>query len=486
MRLNDRFLRYSQVAVVAAGLVTASGMGYAQDNSATMPDAQIESNVLKALAGASDLADQPISTTTVYGTVTLSGTVRDEASRVKAEQLAATTPGVKKVVDELVIGSLPSESPQASQPMDNTAQDQGQGTNPILQSDGTMAPPNNGSPDGSQDAGVQQPQQAQPQQQPYGQPQYGQPPYGQQPAQPQYEQQPTQPQQPAYGQPPYGQPGYPGQAQQPGYPNQAQQPGYPNQGQQPPYPQAPARPGYPGYPYGYPQQGYAQPQQPALPPQQAGVTVVVPAGTSLRVRINQAMDSKKTQPGTAFDGVVLYDVISANQIAIPRGATVQGVVVDAQPGSPLRGRGGLALQLTQIVLEGKAYPVTTGEWQQAGANKTGQTVGNTVGLGAVGAIIGAAAGGGPGALLGAGVGTVAGLGVSSATGNGDAKIPAEAILDFKLMQQAALMTVSQAELDRLGAGVPQPQGLHRRYAAYPYPPPPPPPGYYGPAYYPYR
>lgn len=218
--------------------------------------------------------------------------------------------------------------------------------------------------------------------------------------------------------------------------------------------------------------------------QQAGQTVVVPNGTVLRVRINQALDSRKSQPGTAFDGIVLADVIVGNQIAIPRGASVQGVVVDAQPGTPLRGRGGLALQLTQVTLEGSTYPLTTGQWEQAGYDKTGQTVGNTVGLGALGAIIGAAAGGGPGALLGAGIGGAAGLGVSSAGSSGEAKIPAEAILNFKLTQQAALTTVSQAELDRLGAGLPQPsQTLQRRYA---YPPPPPPPGYYyGPGYYPY-
>ncbi len=434
MGLNVRFLRYYRTAVLAAGLAAASGVGFGQDKEATIPDAQVEANVLKALASAPELADQPISTTTVYGTVTLSGSVRDEAARVKAEQLASTTPGVKKVIDELVIGGA-GTSAAASQPAQSEAEQQG--TNPNLQSDGTMAP---GTP------------QARSEQYPQGQ-----------------QQMPSQ-QNPSYGQP-QGQSGYP----------------YPQTGQvQPPaYPPPPYRH---GYPYG-PPPAYTQPQRP-IAPQQAGQTVVVPAGTVLRVRINQALDSRKTQPGTEFDGVVLGDVIAANQIAIPRGASVQGIVADAQPGTPLRGRGGLALQLTQVVLEGRAYPLATGEWQQAGVDKTGQTVGNTVGLGAMGAIIGAAAGGGPGALLGAGIGSAAGLGISSAGSSGEAKIPAEAILDFRLTQQAALMTVSQAELDRLGAGLPQPnQQLQRRYAyPYPvaYPPPPPPPGYYyGPGYYPY-
>ena len=69
-----------------------------------MPDAQVEANVLKALAAAPDLANQPMTTTTVYGVVTLSGTVESEALRVEAETLASTSRGVKKVVDEMTLG----------------------------------------------------------------------------------------------------------------------------------------------------------------------------------------------------------------------------------------------------------------------------------------------------------------------------------------------------------------------------------------------
>jgi len=70
----------------------------------TMPDAAVEANVLKALAGAPDLANQQITTSTVYGVVTLSGSVETEALRVEAETLASTSRGVQKVVDELTLG----------------------------------------------------------------------------------------------------------------------------------------------------------------------------------------------------------------------------------------------------------------------------------------------------------------------------------------------------------------------------------------------
>ncbi len=206
----------------------------------------------------------------------------------------------------------------------------------------------------------------------------------------------------------------------------------------------------------------------------------------LRVRINEGMDSKHTAPGTMFDGVVLNDVVAGGSIAIPRGAAIRGMVVDAHKAGDFKGKGELKLELTQLELGGRVYPISTDFWWHQGADKTGNTVGNTVGLGAMGALIGAVAGGGAGALVGAGVGSVAGLGVSSATGRGDAVLPSEAVVSFHLTQPADITTVSQAELNRLGSGVPsgaQPQ-MQRRYG-YPYPPPPPPP-YYGPGYYPYR
>ncbi len=436
----SQFLTAASLAAVLA----LSCVALAQDQPATMPDAQIEANVLKVLAGSSQLADQSISTTTVYGTVTLSGTVRDEGSRDLAEKLVSTTQGVKKVVDELTIGRSAPAAASVPNPVDDAA---GQGTNPNLQSDGTMAP-----------STAQQSQPVPPQ-------------------------------------------NYPGNAAPPqqGYPNNSAQPqGYPDNSvppqvsvqQPPPSPQyGPYRRPYarqygpPPSPYGQQQPyAYAQPQPVVV--QRGGDPVIVPAGTVLRVRINQGMDSRKTAPGTPFDGVVLSDVVAGGAIAIPRGANVQGVVSDVHNAGQFKGRGGLSLQLTQVTLGDRTYPLASNLWLQQGADKTGSTVGNTVGLSALGAMIGAVAGGGVGAAVGAGVGGVAGLGVSSASHQGEAMIPAEAVLSFSLAQPAELTTVSQAELNRLGAGIPvgAPQPLlQRRYL----PPPPPPPGYYyGPAYYP--
>src|ERR1700712_1742453 len=130
------FSRFSMASLLTVGLLLGSGSAFGQTKAAAMPDAQIEANVLKALAGAPELADQAITSTTVYGTVTLNGTVRDEPSRDLAEHLVANTAGVQKVVDQLVIGTPAAVSSDSEQA----------GTNPNLQSDGTIAPPEGQNP----------------------------------------------------------------------------------------------------------------------------------------------------------------------------------------------------------------------------------------------------------------------------------------------------------------------------------------------------
>ena len=472
MRQERRYRRH-RAGGVAAGLVFAAStaLAHGQNGKSPVADAQVESNVLKALAAAPQLADQTISSNTVYGVVTLSGTVKDEPTRTMAETVVSRTAGVQKVVDEL---TLPGEAPAAQQQPADAGAGQGQGT---LMSDGTMAPAG-GSPD---QGGVPQDQAAPVQRQAQSP---NDPNYGQQQQQPQYNgqqqpqysgQQPPYPAQQPYGgqqqpypaQQPYGGQQQPYPAQQP-YGGQ-QQGGY---GQQPPYP---AQGGYGG------QQGYAgQPGaagRPQYGAQIGGQPVTVPSGALLRIRINQGLDSKHTQPGTTFDATVLNDVVSDGAVAIPRGADIQGVVTESEKAGAFRGRGELVLKLTQVVLAGQTYPVVSDVWSNVGGDKTGRTVSNAVGLGLLGAVVGGVAGGGGGAAIGAVAGGAAGAGTSAASGGGQAVVPPEAILTFHLTQPASLQTVSQAEMDRLGSGVGPVNGPIRRR---------PVPAYYGPGPYPYR
>jgi hypothetical protein len=438
-------LKSAALAAVISWGTMASAQTQAPAATKTMPDAQVEANVLKALAGAPDLANQPLTTTTVYGVVTLSGSVETEAMRTEAENIASRTSGVLKVVDEM---TLPGEAANAPQTQDSgaSAVADAQGTNPNLQSDGTMAPQQPGPPPMAQgypgsdntQAPNQSPNQASGPNYGPGAPEYRQPYSGRQAPPP------------------------PGYAQQPGY---APQQRYPSQQ------------GYSQPPQGYPQQGYNNSPPPVYGGQQAGITVTIPSGALVRIRINQSLDSGRTQPGTKFDGVVTNDVVADGAVAIPRGATIQGTVVDSKKSGALAGRGELSLALTEVMLGGRSYPIVSDVWGHHSGDKTTETVNKTVLGGAIGALIGAAADGGQGAAIGAGVGGALGLGSSAASGNGQVYVPSEGMLTFHLAQPATVATVSQQEMDRLAQGVPpgaQPgQPLRRRY----------PTPQYGPVYY---
>ncbi|MEO6802128.1 MAG: BON domain-containing protein [Granulicella sp.] len=420
MERRGSYERYPQIVMALAGVLLFGGHAMAQTTSpSTVPDAQIEANVLKALAGAPQLTNENIISNTVYGTVTLSGTVKDEPTRQMAESLASKAGGVQKVVDEL---TLVTESGGA-----------------IAQSDGTMPSSTSG-----------QPQEHAPDPDTYA------------------------------VQHDYGVPDAAGQSNPPND-SMNQGPTPSNQTYGPPNAGAPDQPG-PGDQQAYPRRPYRGQRQNNPPPppygaQMEGQPVTVPPGALLRVRINEGLDSKHTQPGTPFDAIVLNDVVADGAVAIPRGAGVQGIVADAKSGGVIKGHGELQLQLTQVTLGGKIFPITSDVWSRDSSDKGSQTIGNAVGLGAFGAIIGAVAGGGPGAAIGAIAGGAAGVGTSAASGGRQVLIPSEAILTFHLAQPAPLTTISQAEMDRLSYGVPvgaQPR-MQRRY---------PPRPYYGPVYYP--
>jgi hypothetical protein len=445
-------------------------------NQPAMTDAQIEANVLRALASAPELSTQNIQSATVYGAVTLTGNVHDEAMRTKAENLVARASGVKKVVDELSLGDTPAPTDQAS---DQQAQ--------------AAPPPNGGELQTDGDDASPPPQQAENAQPPMpGQQSYN----GQQSAPPPTDSNQQYPG--GYG-PPQGQSSQPygppqGQSSQPYGPPQANQqyPGAygPPQGQasQQPYGPPQANQQYPGYgppPGQYPDQGEGQPQPYGPParrplynngPQQAynppggqvaGVEVTIPPGSMLRIRINRGLDSNHLQPGTPFDGTVLNDVAADGQIAIPRGAQVQGTVVDAKKAGALSGHGELSLAINSVTLGGVSYPLNTELWQRNGRDKSSTTVNSALGLGALGAIFGGIAGGGAGAAIGAAAGGAVGVAGSASSPGGRVIIPPEAVISFQTAQPAVVKTVSEQEMGRLSyAAGPNPQQQQPRMRRY--------------------
>jgi len=178
--------------------------------------------------------------------------------------------------------------------------------------------------------------------------------------------------------------------------------------------------------------------------------------------------------GAPVQFTVIQDVTAVGALAIPRGATVHGVVTDVRQThqGDLGGKSELALMLTSVDLGGMTYPVQSDEFRVQGPSKAGNTAGNVIAGGLIGTIIGCAVGRGTGCAVGAGTGLAAGTAASAAQRGPAAWIPAEAHVAFHLAAPLTVNPVSQQEAARLAQGL-YPGGpmLHQR---------PPMRRYYGP------
>jgi hypothetical protein len=162
--------------------------------------------------------------------------------------------------------------------------------------------------------------------------------------------------------------------------------------------------------------------------------VIIPAGTTLTVRMGQAVGSKISQAGQSFSASLATPVEIGGKTVIPENANATGTVVDAKPLGRFAGGASLQLQLTSINIKGTDYPIQTSVLSRSEKGKgkrTGAMVGGGAGLGA---IVGALAGGGKGAAIGALAGAGAGTAGTAFTGNKEIVLPAESAVSFKLEQ----------------------------------------------------
>ena len=183
-----------------------------------------------------------------------------------------------------------------------------------------------------------------------------------------------------------------------------------------------------------------QPSAPPPPPQPVARQIVIPAGTPIAARMAETLDSKTTQTNDVFHATLAQDVVVEGLVAIPHGSPVLGVVTDAKEAAHFKGNAALAIQLTQITAHNQKLDLSTDQYGTQGAGRGKNTAEKAGGGAALGAIIGALAGGGKGAAIGAIAGGGAGAGVNAITRGQQVQIPAESIVNFKL-QAPVVVTV---------------------------------------------
>jgi hypothetical protein len=169
-----------------------------------------------------------------------------------------------------------------------------------------------------------------------------------------------------------------------------------------------------------------------VPPQAAGPSITVPQDTPLTIRTSEAIDTDRNRVGDTFDATLEEAIVVDGRTVAPKGTPVKGNIARAKESGTLSGQSELILELTEMQLNGRTYPIRTSDYTEIGANRSRRTAGTVGGGAALGAIIGAIAGGGKGAAVGAATGAAVGTGVQVMTRGQTLKVPAETVLEFKL------------------------------------------------------
>jgi hypothetical protein len=166
----------------------------------------------------------------------------------------------------------------------------------------------------------------------------------------------------------------------------------------------------------------------------ATISGEVPAGTQITIRMIDDVDSQVAQLGQTFRASVDEPVMAGTRTVIPRGAEVVTKLVDMKDPSKLSGGGQLTLDLASVTINGKAVAVESQAVAQQGESRTRDSATVIGGTAALGAIIGAIAGGGRGAAIGAVSGAGAGTAVQVLTQGPRVRVPSETRLTFTLQQ----------------------------------------------------
>ncbi|HEV8042669.1 MAG TPA: hypothetical protein VGP62_27575 [Bryobacteraceae bacterium] len=172
------------------------------------------------------------------------------------------------------------------------------------------------------------------------------------------------------------------------------------------------------------------------PPAVSGM--VVPDGTSITVRMIDPVNSEQSRLGDTFRASVDEPVMVDGQVAIPRGADAITKLVEDQQSGKIAGKTVLTLVLQQVLVNGRMIDLTSGDVSQSSGSRGARSAKVIGGAAALGAIIGALAGGGKGAAIGAGSGAAVGTGAEVLTKGQTVKIPSETRLTFILQQPAQL------------------------------------------------
>lgn len=150
----------------------------------------------------------------------------------------------------------------------------------------------------------------------------------------------------------------------------------------------------------------------------------VPSGTSMMVKMSSTVDSNKHSTGHKFTARLEADIVVGDNVRVPRGTTLYGVVTDGKKSGRATGSASLEIAFTDMMINNQLIPIQTTGLNAVTESTAKGTVGRTARLAAVGGL----ANGSKGAKNAAKIG----LGVSLLSGGNSINIPSGTLLEFQL------------------------------------------------------
>jgi hypothetical protein len=182
------------------------------------------------------------------------------------------------------------------------------------------------------------------------------------------------------------------------------------------------------------------PVKPAPPPPPQRFTLA--AETTIAVHTTSALSTAVNKSGERFSATLAEPIVDGDWTIARRGAPVEGVVVESDPGGRTKGVASITLALRQLTLtDGRTIDLATSSVTEQANTSKGKDL-KKIGIGAgLGAAIGAVAGGGSGAAIGAALGGGAGTATALATRGDPAVVPSESLVTFVLSSPITITRV---------------------------------------------
>lgn len=151
-----------------------------------------------------------------------------------------------------------------------------------------------------------------------------------------------------------------------------------------------------------------------------------------------SVDSGVNHTGDILHGSLAKPIQIGHQVIVPAGTNVYLQLVEVHSAGRFAGKGELRLELYRIEIQGKSYALVSNDYVDKGPSRTKRSLLTILGGSAVGAAIGAVAGGGKGAAIGAAAGGGGGAIYEGSTKSKQVDIPPETLLKFKLAQPTSV------------------------------------------------